>query len=284
MRSIIGFHKDQSKEFLQWLEQTPVVYNATESFYNLFDRQDFPKELFYGKTIVTGDFFAVEHDNIACKPFPLIHVINTETKLQPIQTFRPKRFYVSLNGAMSKVRTQFVDFLNTKFRKQGWISYHDAGQVLPSERNKANRERRAKWLKPQEYWLTLWDFSIETGSQKENFIFPNITEKIWLPLKLGKPFCIFGHSGSYTFLQNYGFELYDEIIDYSFDSADYDDQKRFKLFTNEIKKLIKQNEPLSKETQEKIKHNKHAYKKIVREAEKQYEEIKFFGEKYSFLG
>lgn len=46
----------------------------------------------------------------------------------------------------------------------------------------------------------------------------DLSEKTAVPLLLKKPFAVIGATGFHKFLQELGFELYDEIIDYSFDS------------------------------------------------------------------
>lgn len=47
-----------------------------------------------------------------------------------------------------------------------------------------------------------------------------ITEKTIAPLLLGKPFLIAGCAGSNKFIKDLGFELYDELFDYSFDNIE----------------------------------------------------------------
>ena len=286
MAEVTGQYNTQPKEFFEWLEKTPVVYNAGESFYNFTHRQNFPIELFSGKMIITGDFLPVKHKDIVIKPFPYHHMINVENCLTEIEKLNPKRFYVSSNGALSKPRDKFVEFLNKNHRSQGWISYHERRQFVPSERhNKLSHQnkRRQVWHKPKEYWLTQWDLGIETGSQIETFVFPMVTEKTWIPLKIGKPFLMFGHSGMYKFLKENGFQLYNEIIDYSFDSKKHKDSVRFSMFLDEINKLVKESKPLTKETEEKIEINKNVYKRLLIKANKQEKACHFYRDN-SFLG
>ena len=83
------------------------------------------------------------------------------------------------------------------------------------------------------YYLTdsLIDIGIESD---ERYQF--ITEKTWKPILYGKVSLFFNCQNYYAILKNLGFELYDEIFDYSFDVvADLD--KRTQKYYNELKRL-----------------------------------------------
>jgi len=71
-----------------------------------------------------------------------------------------------------------------------------------------------QWRCPQVYGRSLIDLVSETT---KNEIF--ITEKTCRPLFFKKPFISFGAKGFHQNLKKLGFELYDEIVDYSFDDA-----------------------------------------------------------------
>lgn len=82
----------------------------------------------------------------------------------------------------------------------------------------------------------------------DDFIF--YSEKTTTPILLNKPFLIIGAKGYHTGLKTRGFELYDEIFDYSFDN-EIDDYLRYKgaiknvnrissLSSSELTKLHKQ--------------------------------------------
>lgn len=55
---------------------------------------------------------------------------------------------------------------------------------------------------------------------ESNHIIPYITEKSFRCLLIGKPFISFGSKNTMNEIKKMGFELYDEIFDYSFDSMD----------------------------------------------------------------
>lgn len=83
-----------------------------------------------------------------------------------------------------------------------------------------------------------------------------ITEKTWNPILLGKPFLTYGCPGFHKKLQEYGFQLYDEIFDYSFDLCNID-SRRAELITQEIYKIKDLNlEDLHDKIKTKLLYNK----------------------------
>jgi hypothetical protein len=67
-----------------------------------------------------------------------------------------------------------------------------------------------------------------------------ITEKTWLPILYKKPWIIMADPGFHQKLVGLGFELYDEIIDYSFDN-DPDIGKRAYAISENVKRISEQN-------------------------------------------
>ena len=69
-----------------------------------------------------------------------------------------------------------------------------------------------------------------------------ITEKTIRPIITRKPFIVFSCQNFHYKLQQYGFKLYDEIIDYEFDSIK-ETTKRFDAQIFELKKLVNKYTP-----------------------------------------
>ena len=84
------------------------------------------------------------------------------------------------------------------------------------------------------YYLT--DSLIDIGCESfpDNFQF--ITEKTWKPYLHGKVSFFFNCQSYYAILKNLGFELYDEIFDYSFDTIK-DDEERLVGYRYELKRI-----------------------------------------------
>jgi len=95
-----------------------------------------------------------------------------------------------------------------------------------------------------------------------------ITEKTTMPLFLKKPFVVFNTKGFNLWLKELGFELYDEIFDYSFDSID-DFETRFEAGAIEIGRInnMSRNEQfiLYKKVIPKLEHNKNLATKLATE-------------------
>ena len=91
----------------------------------------------------------------------------------------------------------------------------------------------------------------------ETFVNQNfITEKTWHPILLGKPFLTYGCPGFYQKLTKYGFKLYDEIFDYSFD-IELKDSRRAELIAQEIFKIKESNlNKLHDTIKHKLEYNK----------------------------
>lgn len=63
------------------------------------------------------------------------------------------------------------------------------------------------------------DSFLELAAESSHVV-PYITEKSFRCLLIGKPFIAFGSKNTMGQIKKMGFELYDEIFDYSFDSMD----------------------------------------------------------------
>jgi hypothetical protein len=109
-----------------------------------------------------------------------------------------------------------------------------------------------------------YDFSfievVNESTEKLHFL----TEKTVKPLLFGKPFIIFGVKGFHGWLRDFGFLLYDELFDYSFDGID-DTEERFETIIKQIKKLddlsLEEKRNLFSIIKEKIEFNRsHAIK------------------------
>jgi len=107
---------------------------------------------------------------------------------------------------------------------------------------------------PKETFKTFFDINLE--SYLENVIF--ITEKTFKSLSFKRPFISFGNKNFNYYLNKLGFELYDELFDYTFDSEEHI-ANRFDKFVIEIERLLQiefdELEKIVKTLQEKIEYN-----------------------------
>lgn len=98
-----------------------------------------------------------------------------------------------------------------------------------------------------------------------------ITEKTIPALKYMKPFIISSRVGIHKVLKDFGFELYDEVFDYSFDSEP-DEEKRFEMIAQNLLRIANtSNDELTKLTEKiypKLLHNKEHYKNLIQDINK----------------
>lgn len=105
-----------------------------------------------------------------------------------------------------------------------------------------------------------------------------VTEKTYHAIFAEKPFIIHGAPGIHQYLNNLGFELYDEIFDYSFDEIK-DDKRRAEMIVKNLKKLEGKNlNYLKKILDIKAKHNKQIAMDIIKSQEYIPDEV--YGLKY----
>ena len=111
----------------------------------------------------------------------------------------------------------------------------------------------------QEYQNTF----IECIGEATHFV-PFITEKTVRPLLMKKPFFVLGCYQYSDYLKKLGFELYDEIIDYSYDQIS-DLELRSEQFVLNLNNILRETDYnfLYKKLYKKIEHNFHNTLKIV---------------------
>ena len=104
-------------------------------------------------------------------------------------------------------------------------------------------------ITPIEYYKTLMVVVNETCDKTIFF-----TEKTWLPLLLGRPFLINGGMGMHHRLKEYGFKLYDELFDYSFDLETESDVRIDGIIQN-IKSINGNYKLLNESIKSKLRYN-----------------------------
>lgn len=116
-----------------------------------------------------------------------------------------------------------------------------------------------KYTTKSHYSETYFNIITETSFENNSL---NLTEKSFKALANCHPFLIIGDMGSHQYLTELGFELYDSLIDYSFDSMP-DNQKRLNDALGQIRKVYKLGEQsiinFYNNNIEKIKKNKEKF-------------------------
>jgi hypothetical protein len=144
-----------------------------------------------------------------------------------------RKKFISIMNKKTYTRTSLSNIL-LKYENNSYYNYFGKNNLKTIDKNWLNSRAY-----PVEYDYVDWEFGVETGGYNKKYdMYKCITEKTWRPLKLGKPFLVFGYPGMYKRLKKYGFILSNDI-DYSFDN---NTGNRFDLFCNEVERLVTLND------------------------------------------
>lgn len=223
---------DDEEMLLHFFDLNKRVNLLAETIADVYDRNQIDLTLLKNcECIYTSDAVVPEEYciDVPLKRYPLYWMYGRQTV--NYETFITKeRRFCSLNGAKSPIRTQLVDYL-LSYKDYGYISDWNRGLKLDSETN-IESWHNVKRHRPSEWYNSDYDINIESGSSHQPKQFTQITEKTFLPLLAGKMFLNFGFPGMYKCLNEWGFELADDI-DYTFDN-----NSNFELYKEQVLKLV----------------------------------------------
>lgn len=151
------------------------------------------------------------------------------------------KLYISLNMVAHTHRCMMMDELSHyDLIKHGHISWHEPDTqayewkywkpqllLVDPEYHDSEFNRINSYYLPPEYGTTLFNLIAETS-----IITPFITEKTITALFFKKPFMVYGSKGFHKALTNMGFELYDELFDYSFDEIEDPSERLIGIMEN----------------------------------------------------
>lgn len=225
------FRQTQDKFAMKnYLDKFVNLDLSAEPIEDLIDRDTvIQKEWLSGKQIWTCNFDYKENDFVIHQ-FPLYwayKVSETYTnKNISKKTFKPKKQFITLIWTDTAVRKNWYNFIKN-YLNNGYYNFNFL--------NIKNISKTQRWQNlPKEYFNTIWEFGIESGSKTQNVCYQCITEKTFRPLFFGKPFLVFGAPGMYKKLNSFGITL-SPHIDYTFDK---DVKNRWGRFCIEVKKLL----------------------------------------------
>lgn len=195
---------------------------------------------------------------------------NFEQHVHDYEFTQNKKYpYVCLNNNPGGHRDFLIDYMaKHKCIDQGLWSFRSPSPAnvyrwwTPCKMKLPEGKRIKLWkgLGPLQYNDAFCDIVCETDAYV-----PHYTEKTARPLYLEIPFLIVGCRNANNKLKEYGFELYNEIWDYEFDSIDHL-ETRISHIAPQIKNLCdlstQQRNALYKEIQPKLKHNKEVFMQI----------------------
>jgi hypothetical protein len=180
------------------------------------------------------------------KTFGSLYHSNQGQKLSidPYQNVDYKYHFISMNNRPHSHRCLLIDLLaKSNLLEHGAISMHGTpdpvvytyryfdGRPLILEPEFAEDKNQYRIV--DQYYESFAQLISESSG---NTIF--LSEKTAIPLLLGKPFLVASQMHYHKFLKNLGFELYEELFDYSFDDEP-DEEKRYEMLLENFKKLVK---------------------------------------------
>jgi hypothetical protein len=149
------------------------------------------------------------------------------------------KLFISLNNRSHYHRCQLIDeiFHNglNDYGNLSWIiknneydfKYWKQEQLILDEKFSLDGDY---YFIPNEYKTSLINLISESTTR-----LPFLTEKTFMSILYDQPFIIYGSSGIHQLLVEHGFELYDEIFDYSFDSYDNGSDRIDSIINNLLK-------------------------------------------------
>lgn len=151
-----------------------------------------------------------------------------------------EKLFITMNKAPKFHRALFMDLLYKHgLFKDGYVIYRELSkynfqywkqEILLLDQTDQQQLFNQEVV-PAEYNKAL--FQIVTESH-ENYFF--LTEKTAIPLFFEKPFIVVGNKHFHKQLKDFGFLLYDELFDYSFDNID-DITLRYETLVESISKI-----------------------------------------------
>lgn len=179
-----------------------------------------------------------------CKTYgQLLHVSKgNKISIDPYETVDYKYHYLSMNHRPHLHRCLLIDLLaKHDLMKYGAISLHNAPvpelyqwkyfDYKPLILDQQYSTEKNYNLVPDQYYESFVQLISEASGDTIM-----MSEKTAIPLLLGKPFLVASQMHFHKFLKGLGFELYDEIFDYSFDDEP-NEEKRYEMLLENFKRL-----------------------------------------------
>ena len=243
---------------IAWCEQNLVIVKGKKDtfIFNPEPNKFFPKDLEYPRAKFLSDNSLLASRIITLNDFKtfffyyslnifLIRKRNIPKRIKPLKSF------LFLNGVPHLSRCLVIDNLSkVNLLNQNFYSWNTA----KIERIKNQKDYKFKWfdgnvktldlndsfhatyvhdypIKNKLLEKTLWSVIVESSGM-EDFL----SEKIVSPLLAQRPFLYLSSPKTLKFLKSLGFDVFDDIIDISYD-VEYDLVKRTQMFSEQVSKI-----------------------------------------------
>jgi len=186
-------------------DKLKIVYDPYSFLPEISQRS---RDIYYNRPILHGP---VKYNFISLCSAPREHKYNLLDRLYP------NKYFIYSNYPYSKVNeTDYKWHPDTpleEYKGKNGFTNLDIVKLTEIELD----HRGFQELVPLEYYQSNCDLVLESTIDT---LF--ITEKTWKPIVFKKPFLVWGGQGLHAKLKDLGFELYDELFDYSFDGGVFD--------------------------------------------------------------
>jgi hypothetical protein len=214
-----GFLADEFRE----LRHKPFEYDGNEiEICNTFDYLNTPKDKFF----LTYNKNVTKHHRIKL----ILWLIKNKLLDSTIFSLLIKDldenldFLISNKDELKELNKYYEEFLKLGYSILDW-------NLITNNRTQTD----LKYTTKLHYSSTIFNIVSETSFSNKSL---NLTEKSYKPLANCHPFLIIGDPYVNSYLKDLGFYLYDDLIDYTFDSI-LDDDERLDTVFKEIKRIYK---------------------------------------------
>lgn len=222
-REFHGMDSDEYEEF--WIRYNKKLIQKDVIF--CICLSGYPKEKKYS--------FINKYSNIKIFNTPLyfLYFLNYLSKdiiyklSNDIKNIKFNKLFISLNSKSHHFRCEMIDMLSEynllKYSEYSWLKGCEIADTFDfkyfdNKYKKLNYDSSDGW---DYYWkdLLYGNPLINLVTESDDLMI-GISEKTCKSILIGQPFIVYSQKGFHKVLQEFGFELYDEIFDYSFDSLD----------------------------------------------------------------
>lgn len=238
-------------ELIEWIGPEEVGFKHRHEYASLVAYKQSQPDVVVNILTAEGGAPPVDENGFNYEVYPLFFFIDVidNFKEEDIVSFTPpdsfKYKFLSLNNHGHYFRCMMIDQYakHNLFKEQNLITWQN---------KRVNPDYKFKWFNPRP--VVLDQFYKEDNTFNYVQLIPQyhdcfmnilaesslnsvfVTEKTILPLLWLKPFMCWAIHGYHKYLSDIGFWLYDELIDYSFDSI-VDNDLRLEAFMLQVKKI-----------------------------------------------
>lgn len=147
-------------------------------------------------------------------PWLLFHKYNLSSQFKCDFDAKPVKRFICLTFNSKPHRTKILNFIKSN-NLDCYVSKNAKGLTeIPENYPNGYYKNRYDYGVPKEYFYSF----IEIVTESYVNFSSHFSEKSYKPLFYKKPFITFAGPYYYTTMKKYGFELYDELFDYDFDT------------------------------------------------------------------